>query len=147
MTAQVRQWVYLGTGLLAAIVPIAVQAGLLDTGQGDSSATLIASIAALIGGGGALTAAHHTRKQVAEGLHDPALPPIDQITEAAGKVMAEAEQANANIDKLKQLSTDLLGAGVNVGVDLTNLVVPQAAPVVNTVGSLAEQVLDQLIVS
>ncbi len=66
-----RQWLYLVTGLVAAVVPILVQTGLLDSGQGDSSATLITSLVALLGGGGALTAAHHTRIQIKDGVHDP----------------------------------------------------------------------------
>lgn len=135
--AATRQWIYLLTGLIAAVVPILVNVGVLDSGQGDSSATLIASLAALLGGGGALTAAHHTRTQIKDGLHDPALDPIDQVTESAKQILAQQESANAAADRLRQVTGDLL-TGVTAGI-------PVVGPVVQQANNLAQQALDQLI--
>ena len=135
--ATTRQWLYTITGLLAAIVPILVQTGLLDSGQGDSSATLITSLVALVGGGGALTAAHHTRVQIKDGVHDPALSPIDQISEAIPQVLTQAAEAQANVDKMRQVAGDFLTAST-AGV-------PVLGPVVGQANDLAQQALDQLM--
>ena len=134
MTAPMRKWFYLISGVLAALIPVAVQVGLFDTGQADSTATLLASLAGILGGGSALTAAHHTNQQIKSGMHDPALSPIDQIQAAIPEVLAQAAQANANVDKLREVTGDLLGNGV----DVLSAVSPQA-------GSLADQVLNQII--
>ena len=134
MTAEVRKWFYLISGVLAAMIPVAVQVGVFDTGQADSTATLLASLAGLLGGGGALTAAHHTNKQIKAGMHDPELSPLDQIQEAIPEVLAQAAAANANVDKLREVTGDLLGNGV----DVLSAVAPQA-------GSLADQALNQII--
>jgi hypothetical protein len=135
--ASARKWLYLVTGLLAAIVPILVQTGLLDSGQGDSSATLITSLVALLGGGGALTAAHHTNQQIKAGVHDPALSPIDAIQEAIPQVLNQAAEAQANVDKLRQVTGDLLTAATGS--------VPVLGPVVADANSLAQQALDQIL--
>jgi hypothetical protein len=136
-SAQTRQWLYTITGLLAAVVPILVNLGVLDSGQGDSSATLITSLVALLGGGGALTAAHHTRIQIKDGVHDPALSPIDQIQEAIPAVMSQAAEAQANVDKMRQVAGDFLSAST-AGV-------PVVGPVVAQANTLAQQALDQIL--
>jgi hypothetical protein len=135
--ADTRKWLYLITGLIASVVPILVQTGLLDSGQGDSSATLITSLVALLGGGGALTAAHHTNQQIKEGIHDPALSPIDQIQEAIPQVLSQAADAQANVDKLRQVTGDFLNMAT------TN--VPVVGPAVVQANSLAQQALDQIL--
>jgi hypothetical protein len=135
--ASTRKWLYLITGLFASIVPILVQTGLLDSGQGDSSATLITSLVALLGGGGALTAAHHTNQQIKDGVHDPALSPIDQIQEAIPQVLSQAADAQANVDKLRQVTGDFLNMATGT--------IPVIGPVVNDANSLAQQALDQIL--
>lgn len=134
MNAKSRQWVYLVTGLLAALIPIGVQVGLLDAGQGEQSNTLLLTVASLLGAGGAVTAAHHTNKQVREGLHDPALDPIDQLQESANQVVAQAQTAQQNMDKLREISGSLIEGTLGQ--------VPVVGPVA---GSLADQVLNQII--
>jgi isocitrate lyase len=136
-SAQTRQWLYTITGLIAAIVPILVTTGILDPGQGDNSATLLTSLVALLGGGGALTAAHHTRIQRADGIHDPALAPIDQVTESAKQIIAQQQSANAAADQLRQVTGDLL-TGVTSGI-------PVVGPVVAQANTLAQQALDQIL--
>jgi hypothetical protein len=135
--ADTRKWLYLITGLVASVVPILVQTGLLDSGQGDSSATLITSLVALLGGGGALTAAHHTNQQIKAGVHDPALSPIDQIQEAIPQVLSQAADAQANVDKLRQVTGDFLNMAT------TN--VPVVGPAVVQANSLAQQALDKIL--
>lgn len=126
MNAETRKWFYLISGVIASLIPIGIQIGIIDAGQGDSTTTLLAALAGLLGGGSALTAAHHTNKQIKEGLHDPPLDPIQQINEALPKVLQQQADANATVDMLRQIGGDILGA----------------TPVV---GGLAQQVLDQLL--
>jgi len=136
-SANTRKYLYLLTGLVASIVPILVQTGVLDPGQGDNSATLITSLVALLGGGGALTAAHHTNQQIKAGVHDPALSPIDQISEAIPQVLDQAAQAQANVDKMRQVAGDFLTASAGS--------IPIVGPVVLDANSLAQQALDQIL--
>lgn len=128
MNAGIRRWFYLLSGLVAALIPVGIQVGIIDTGQADSTTTLLAGLAGLIGGGGALTASYHTNKQIKEGLHDPALDPIDQIAEAIPKVLEQQNTANAAVDRLRQITGDLVG-------------------VTPIVGGMAQQALDQLLTS
>lgn len=126
MNAQTRRWLYLATGLAAAVIPILVQLGVIDTGQGESTNTLILTIASLFGATGAATAAKHTNQQIKDGLHDPALPPVDQLRESANQVIAQAQEAQVNLDVLKDITGSLVGQ-------------------VPVIGGLVEQAMNQLL--
>jgi hypothetical protein len=126
MNAQTRRWLYLATGLAAAVIPILVQLGVIDTGQGESTNTLILTIASLFGATGAATAARHTHQQIKDGLHDPALPPVDQLRESANQVISQAQEAQVNLDVLKDITGSLVGQ-------------------VPVIGGLVEQALNQLL--
>jgi hypothetical protein len=132
--AKNRQWLYLVSGLAAALIPIAVQLGIIDAGQGEQSNTLVLTIASLFGAGGAVTAAHQTKKQRDEGLHDPALPPIDQLQESANQVLAQAQDAQQNMEKLQQISGGLITGMVGS--------IPGVGPIA---ASLTDQVLKSLL--
>ncbi len=107
-----RRWVYLVTGLIAAVIPIGVQAGVIDGGQAENSNTLLLSLASLLGAGGAVTAAHHTHRQIGEGLHDPPLSPIDQMQQSAAAVVAQANEAQQNLDRLREMTSTLNAGGL-----------------------------------
>lgn len=126
MNAQTRRWLYLATGLAAAVIPILVQLGVIDTGQGESTNTLILTIASLFGATGAATAARHTHQQIKDGLHDPALPPVDQLRESANQVIAQAQEAQVNLDVLKDITGGLVGQ-------------------VPVIGGLVQQAMNQLL--
>ena len=126
MNAQTRRWLYLATGLAAAVIPILVQLGVIDTGQGESTNTLILTIASLFGATGAATAAKHTHQQIKDGLHDPALPPVDQLRESANQVIAQAQEAQVNLDVLKDITGGLVGQ-------------------VPVIGGLVQQAMNQLL--
>ena len=126
MNAQTRRWLYLATGLAAAVIPILVQLGFIDTGQGESTNTLILTIASLFGATGAATAAKHTNQQIKDGLHDPALPPVDQLRESANQVIAQAQEAQVNLDVLKDITGSLVGQ-------------------VPVIGGLVQQAMNQLL--
>lgn len=114
MTAQARKWLYLITGLVAAIVPIFIAVGLIDTGQGENVNNLMLSLSSLLGAGGATVAAGVTHRQQKEGLHDPALPPADQAIESLKKVAEQQQQANADMDRLKDMATSILAGTTGV---------------------------------
>lgn len=126
MNAQTRRWLYLATGLAAAVIPILVQLGVIDTGQGESTNTLILTIASLFGATGAATAARHTHQQIKDGLHDPALPPVDQLRESANQVISQAQEAQVNLDVLKDITGGLVGQ-------------------VPVIGGLVQQAMNQLL--
>lgn len=126
MNAETRRWIYLISGLAAAVIPVLVQLGVLDGGAGESTNTLILTIASLFGAGGAATAARVTHKQIKEGVHDPPLNPIQQINEALPKVLQQQADANATVDMLKQLGGDLVGQ-------------------VPVIGGIAEQALNSIL--
>lgn len=110
-----RKWFYLIAGLVAALIPILTQAGVIPVDQGDA---WVAALASLAGGGAALTAAHHTNQQVKSGLHDPPLNPIDQVLEAIPQVLNQQAEANANVEKLRQVTGDL------ISIPLTQVATP-----------------------
>ncbi len=112
MTAHMRRWVYLITGLVAAIVPILVAVGVIDTGQGESVNNLFLSLSSLLGAGGATVAATVTHRQIKDGVHDPALPPADQALESFKEVAANQQQANADMDRLREAANAILAGGV-----------------------------------
>lgn len=132
MNASMRRTFYLVCGILAAAVPLLVQVGVLDTGSGESTNTLITSLASLLGAGGAVTAARVTHTQIKEGIHDPALAPIDAIAEAVPKVLEQQQQANQAVDRLRDLTTQL---------NAVPIVGQFTAPVSDVVDGLADQVL------
>ena len=113
MTAQMRKWIYLITGLVAGVIPILIAVGLIDTGQGESANNLMLTLSSLLGAGGATVAAGAVHKQQKEGLHDPALPPADQAIESLKKV-ASQQQANADMDRLKDMATSILAGTTGV---------------------------------
>jgi hypothetical protein len=88
-----RQWFYVLSGLLATVLPVLAQAGVLPPE---------ASLGGVIGGAGALTAGAVVSKQRREGLHDE-VDPIDQVIAASQQILEEQQTANANADKLRQV--------------------------------------------
>jgi len=125
----IRKWWYIISGVVAAVMPILYQSGILNAGQ--------AVVGGAVGGVGALTAGAVTHRQQKEGLHDPPLSPIDQITQAIPQVLDQAAQAQANVNMLRQVTGDFLTASTNS--------VPVIGPVVAQANSLAQQALDQIL--
>lgn len=123
-----RRWFYLVSGVIAALVPIGLQLGLFDTGQGENVTTLVATIGSMLGAGGALTAASVTHKQIKAGLHDEQ-DPTNLVLNNIPKVLDEAATAQANVEKMRQVTDELF----NTGVVTTT-----------AVGSLTQQVLDSI---
>jgi hypothetical protein len=131
MNAVTRRLFYLVTGLVAAVIPVGIQVGVLDTGSGENVKVLIATIGSMLGAGGALTASAVTHKQIKAGMHDEGRGPTDIVLANIPKVLDEAATAQANVEKMRQVTDDLFGASR----------VPPAE-----VGSLTQQALNRIIV-
>ena len=132
--AGARRWFYLVSGVIAALVPIGLQLGLFDTGQSESATTLIATVVSMLGGGAAITAGAVTHRQIKDGLHDEPEEPMnatDLVLDNIPRVLGEAANAQANVEKMRQVTDDLLNG-------VTGMAVP--------VGSLTQQVLNKIIV-
>jgi hypothetical protein len=127
-SASTRRWFYLVSGLLAALIPIGLQVGLIDTGQTENLTTLLVTVGSMLGAGGALTASAVTHKQIKEGLHEQQ-DPTNLVLNNIPRVLDEAATAQANVEKMRQITDELFKGG-------------QASTV--PVGSLTQQVLDKL---
>lgn len=128
MTAHMRRWLYLISGLVAGVVPILIAVGVLDTGQGESANNLMLSLSSLLGAGGATVAAKVTHSQIKEGIHDPALPPVDQAVESLKQVVVQQQQANSEMDRLREAASAILAGGVTAIGGVTNAVMPDDNP-------------------
>ena len=122
MSPNTRRWFYLIAGLAAAAVPILMQLGVIQQDQGDAWVAALASVA---GGGAALTAGAVTHRQIKQGLHDPPLNPVDTVLQAIPEVLAQQQQANDNVDRLRQATGDLL-TGVTAGIPMVGDTVGKA---------------------
>jgi hypothetical protein len=127
MSAVTRRLFYLVSGLIAAVIPVGIQMGVLDTGSGENAKVLLATIGSMLGAGGALTASAVTHRQIKSGLHD-VQDPTDIVLSNIPKVLDEAATAQANVEKMRQATDDLFGA------------TGSAAPA----GSLTQQVLSKI---
>ncbi len=134
MNASMRRWFYLIAGLAAAAVPILMQLGVVEPGQGDAWVAMLGSMA---GGGAALTAAHKTHQQVKAGVHDPPLDPVDTVQQAMDQILQQQVQANANVDKLRQATGDLL-----VGATQS---IPIVGDVVGVGNDVVQSTLDDIL--
>jgi hypothetical protein len=121
-----RQWFYVLSGLLATVLPILAQTGVLPPEAG---------LGGVIGGAGALTAGAVVSKQRKDGLHDE-VDPIDQIQAASQTILQEQAQANATADRLRQVMSG--------NTQVTQIAVPDFPPPAPGV-SLAQQALDSII--
>lgn len=124
-----RKIFYIISGLLATVLPILAQAGVLPPE---------ASLGGVIGGAGALTAGAVVGRQQKDGLHDE-INPIDQVVAASQQILDQQTEANAAAEKLRQVMSG------NFVPPTQSTVLPDfpAAPAQN--GSLAQQALDSIL--
>lgn len=121
---KIRLYFYLGSGLIAALLPILVSTGLIAADSSEAVKQLVASLGSLIGASGAITAGTILNKQSKEGVLDK-LDPGAQI----------AQGAQALQDAQKQLE-----AQVRIGLDA----VKGIAPAVPVLGPELEKALSQI---
>lgn len=134
MKVEGRKWLYLIGGLVAAITPILVQLNILSGHQAENTTTLFETLSSLLGGGAALTAGAVLSKQQKAGL--PELvnkSPVDLVVDSIPVVLQQAQDAQANVDKMRQAAEQALG-------QLTNLagVTPFSLPNINPADPLGD---------
>jgi hypothetical protein len=141
MNASFRKYWYLATGLIAALIPIAIQFGLLDAGQANNTSTLITTIGSMLGAGGALTASAVTHKQQQEGMPESGpTNPLEIITRNAPVVLQQAAEAQANVDKMREVTADLV-TGLTNTLNATPIVGGMVAPTTD----LAQQAINSIL--
>jgi len=109
MTAKFRQWFYLLSGLVAAVVPILTALNLATQHQGEQWLSLFSVVGGLIGATGAGTAAVVVSKQRRAGTLD-VVGPADQAITGIQATVAQVTNATAELDRVKQVATDALNA-------------------------------------
>ncbi|AHG24348.1 holin [Mycobacterium phage Jamie19] len=113
MNSKIAQTIYVAGSVVTGIVGIALIWGGIDAGTADSINQIIGGIGVLVGGSGAsTTAAVRITKQVKDGLFDKAAPADAAITAIEQTVQA-ATDASAEVERVKQVASDALGAVVD----------------------------------
>lgn len=107
MTSKIRQYFYLFSGLVAAIIPIATAASLLTQDQAASALQLVTIIGGAIGAAGAGTAGVIVSKQRSDGTLDASA--VDRAISVIPQVVQAAADASADVDRLRQAANDALG--------------------------------------
>ncbi|MDO3068424.1 hypothetical protein P5W11_09395 [Mycobacteroides abscessus subsp. bolletii] len=126
MTDKIRQYYYLFSGLVGAVVPILITFGVLSANQGNQWNTLVVTFGTLIGAVGSGTAGVVLGRQLKKGTLDPAASPVDQVLNGIPVLIDTAAQAQADLDRVKKVAADAFGS-------------------VPGVGPLAKQALDQIL--
>ena len=107
---KIRQWWYLVAGAIAALIPILVQLNVLSGRSAESGGLLLESLSSLIGGGAAITAGAVLSKQRKQGLPELVKQaPIDLVVNNIPVVYQQMAQAEANVQKMKDVAADVLG--------------------------------------
>jgi len=126
ITDKIRQYYYLLSGLVGAVVPILIAVGVLSTDQGSQWNNLVVTFGSLIGAVGSGAAGVVLGKQLKKGTLDPAASPVDQVLNGIPVLIDTAAQAQADLDRVKKVAGDAFGS-------------------VPGVGPLARQALDQIL--
>ena len=104
---KIRLYFYLGSGVIAALLPLLVATGLVAPDASESVKQLLASIGALIGASGGIVAGTVLNKQTKTGVLEQ-LDPGAQIAKGA-EALQEARnqleaQVSAGVEALKNLA-------------------------------------------
>lgn len=123
MTANIRKWFYMLTGLVSALVPILVSLNITTDDQSQQWLQLLTVVGGIIGAGGLGTAAVVVNKQQKNGTLTPAATPADQAITAIQQTVQDAQTAVSELERVKNVTANVLS---NVPI----------------LGPLAKQVLD-----
>lgn len=97
MTAQLRQWFYLLSALVSAVVPILVASKLMSEHQGNQWLGLLVALGGLLGAGGAGAAGAVVAKQRRNGT---------LTTGATDRAVTSIGDVKAELDTLTQAAVD-----------------------------------------
>ena len=114
---KVRLYFYLGSGLIAALLPILLSTGLIGVDTSDSVKQLLAAVGSLIGASGGIVAGTVLNKQTKEGTLDK-LNPGDQIVKGAQELQEAIKSAQSQAEQAKEVLTGVLGSVPVLGPQL-----------------------------
>jgi hypothetical protein len=97
--AQVRQWFYLISGVVAGIIPMLMAFHIIDQGQAENWYSLFGILGSLLGAGAATTAGVVVKKQRDAGLVGDS--PEEVLMNHMDKVIRDASNANAALERVK----------------------------------------------
>ncbi|QFG12510.1 holin [Mycobacterium phage Toaka] len=108
---KIRQYFYLASGAIAGILPVLTFFKLVSSEQALNLSALVDNFGSLIGAAAAGTAGVILAKQRKEGTLEPApeVSAVDKAIEAIPVVVAQANEAKANLEKLRQVATEAVG--------------------------------------
>ncbi|QGJ88763.1 holin [Mycobacterium phage Yecey3] len=107
MTPKIRQSLYLVGTIVSGIVGIALVWGGIDAGAAANIDQIITGLGALVGGGANAAAATKVASQRKDGTFETATP-IEQAINAIPVVVAQANEAKANLEKLREAATEAI---------------------------------------
>lgn len=128
MTPKIRQSLYAVGTIATSVLSLLALWKVVDPSAASSMSTALMAVLSLMGAGAAGTAAVVTNKQRHDGTFDT-LSPADQVVTGINGVIAQAEAARQDFERVK----DAVAA---VAID--------AVDDVPVVGSLAAEILNQL---
>lgn len=109
MSPRIRQTVYYAGTVASGILGIALLFNGVSADAAGSINSMIAGLVALLGGSApAAVAAHTVAKQRANGAFDTQTP-VDQAIAGIQATVAQAQNAAADVDRIKQAASDVLG--------------------------------------
>ncbi|AKF14175.1 holin [Mycobacterium phage Luchador] len=108
--SKIRQYFYLGSTAVAGLLPLLIALGALGSDKADAVNQILLQVGSLIGAGAAGTAGVIVAKQRKDGTIDAApVTPLDQVITNIPVVVAQAAQANADLERLRTAATDVVG--------------------------------------
>ncbi|UJD21107.1 holin [Mycobacterium phage SororFago] len=108
--SKIRQYFYLGSTAVAGLLPLLIALGALGSDSASAINEILLQVGSLIGAGAAGTAGVIVAKQRKEGTIDaPVTPVLDQVINGIPVVVAQAAQAQADLERLRNAATDVVG--------------------------------------
>jgi len=130
MNPKIAQTIYAAGTIVTSIIGIALIWGGIDAGTANSLNQIIGGVGVLVGGSSvSTTAAVRVTKQAKDGLFTKATPADAAITAIEQTVQA-ANDASAEVDRVKQAASGALGTALESAT--------------STLGPLAQQAVDRV---
>lgn len=109
MTANIRKWFYLLTGLVSGVVPVLVALNITTPDQSQQWLQLLTVVGGIIGAGGLGTAAVVVNRQQKNGTLTQAAP-ADQAINGIQQTVQNVAGAVSELERVKDVAANVLGA-------------------------------------